>query len=808
MTDFIYAPLLGQSNAQNMHDFVGDDHAGFTRFEETLTQLTGTTTISAFYDETGDPITAAIGGSAVDGDVTSLPDHKTWWYPDSNQPGGALLNAVSLLQSQYQTLAAQGDVSMIILWSQGEQTAEAYAAAAPADKADIIQRYSDATRAIFDYLESELGFDMDFYLIQTGHLQKEGALNEGMTEAEIMAVNDGVDQVRLAQEALAATHTDTHLALNQDDLAMAFETGLPNKATDKWHFSPDSYEITGYRLAHIVADEMKLAQPPATPLIEFFETSNQIEPATSPLAEFFEGSNQADTLWGGALDDSIFGKTGDDSLRGLEGNDYILGAEGNDFIRGDGGNDSLLGGDDDDRLYGGGDDDALLGEAGDDFLNGENGHDFLMGGAGADFLRGGDDADTLIGGAGRDRLTGDEGEDIFRFFETTESVRQASQQDVIMDFQQGTDLIDLTGLGFSMVMSGQTEAGQLRIIYHSTLDRTYIRDDHGSDFEFFLEGDFSQTLTSDDFILDSPLIATPATSGDDNLNGNNNNNRLVGLGGDDEISGNIGNDTINGGAGQDTLAGGAGADIFQFTSLYDSTNGEGATARKYDAITDFEVGVDKIQLTGLGFTGLDSDGGRTETGEIRLAYSATTDRTYVRSDNVDFEFYLDGDYRLTLTEADFYFGEQTQQLLGSDNKDSLIGSSANEFMDGGAERDSLQGGAGNDLLDGGLGRDGLSGGEGADIFRFSHLEDSQRGPEGARTYDKITDFEVGIDQIDLSALTFFTVNTSGKQQGELRMKYSINSDRTYITDQNGSGFEFYLEGDYTALLTPADFIFS
>ena len=62
-------------------------------------------------------------------------------------------------------------------------------------------------------------------------------------------------------------------------------------------------------------------------------------------------------------------------------------------------------------------------------------------------------------------------------------------------------------------------------------------------------------------------------------------------------------------------------------------------------------------------------------------------------------------------------------------------------------RDKLDGGHDNDRLDGGDGNDVLNGGIGADTFVFS----SKLGPGNI---DKITDFEVGIDGIWLSAKVF------------------------------------------------------
>ncbi|MEH2434120.1 MAG: choice-of-anchor D domain-containing protein [Nostoc sp.] len=76
-------------------------------------------------------------------------------------------------------------------------------------------------------------------------------------------------------------------------------------------------------------------------------------------------------------------------------------------------------------------------------------------------------------------------------------------------------------------------------------------------------------------------------SGNDKLSGSNGNDTLFGGVGDDQLLGDTGNDWLYGGAGKDVLTGGYGADTFVLAS------GDGT-----DSITDFEIGKDRIALSG------------------------------------------------------------------------------------------------------------------------------------------------------------------------------------------------------------------
>ncbi|MBF9032857.1 hypothetical protein HKCCE2091_01285 [Rhodobacterales bacterium HKCCE2091] len=78
--------------------------------------------------------------------------------------------------------------------------------------------------------------------------------------------------------------------------------------------------------------------------------------------------------------------------------------------------------------------------------------------------------------------------------------------------------------------------------------------------------------------------------GDDELHGGTGNDTLLGKDGDDELFGDTGNDIIDGGEGADILTGGAGVDVFYFA--------EGDANDDRDVITDFEIGVDTIVISG------------------------------------------------------------------------------------------------------------------------------------------------------------------------------------------------------------------
>ncbi len=162
---------------------------------------------------------------------------------------------------------------------------------------------------------------------------------------------------------------------------------------------------------------------------------------------------------------------------------------------------------------------------------------------------------------------------------------------------------------------------------------------------------------------------------------------LVGTGHNDRLSGNAGEDRLKGDDGADHLDGGAGSDIL--------LGGAAADVLIGDTGDDFLYG------------GRDSDEMHGGQGDDRMRGNREDD-----------------------------------ELYGNGGVDVLFGGHGNDTLAGGHQKDYLLGESGNDRLDGGTDDDKMWGGGGRDAFVFA---------PGNYGYDRVMDFEIGRDQIDLSA---------------------------------------------------------
>jgi FG-GAP repeat protein/hemolysin type calcium-binding protein len=204
-----------------------------------------------------------------------------------------------------------------------------------------------------------------------------------------------------------------------------------------------------------------------------------------------------DNLIGSAHDDALTGDDGANQLEGGDGADSLAGGDGDDTLAGGDGLDTadystastgvtvslaataaqntgagldlltgieaLVGSASDDvlgaaiaggRLDGEGGDDLLTGSYGADTLDGGAAKDRVRGGSGADELHGGNQNDAIHGGngddivsgdGGKDKLWGDDGADRFVFAAVSDTAA-GKQRDIIQDFVQGVDVIDLSAI--------------------------------------------------------------------------------------------------------------------------------------------------------------------------------------------------------------------------------------------------------------------------------------------------------------------------------------------------------------------------
>ncbi|MFN3209316.1 MAG: beta strand repeat-containing protein [Roseovarius sp.] len=236
------------------------------------------------------------------------------------------------------------------------------------------------------------------------------------------------------------------------------------------------------------------------------------------------GGTGMDTLRGGDGDDLIKSASGNDSINGDGGDDIIRAGADNDIAHGDDGNDLILGQGGDDELMGGAGQDRLLGGSGNDTLDGGSGDDTLSGGGGNDELDGGEGDDRLYGdvgddilfnSAGQDRFEGGSGADTFVFDDHTVMGTGAAGRDLIFDFEDGIDVIDVSQMDADPSTAGIVDtftfvgasgftgtAGEIQISSvgsHTALDFDFDGD-AVADGTILLR-DFTGTITEDDFLF-------------------------------------------------------------------------------------------------------------------------------------------------------------------------------------------------------------------------------------------------------------------------------------------------------------------
>ena len=264
------------------------------------------------------------------------------------------------------------------------------------------------------------------------------------------------------------------------------------------------------------------------------------------------------------------------------------------------------------------------------------------------------------------------------------------------------------------------------------------------------------------------------TAADDSLNGDSNNNILMGLSGDDKLYGNDGSDTLIGGAGDDYLEGGTQGDTYVFAkghgqdTVYDYSYGaEGDDTVRFTDIASTEVKFRKngSNLTVFGYNGDDSV-------TIKDFFS----HSYTQIEKFEFS-----DKTLTLTQLaqdgfELHGTDADETIWGWDGKNIIYGEDGNDTIHGSSKEDVLNGGKGNDKLYGSDGSDTLIGGAGNDYLEGGTQGDTYVFAKG-HGQDTVYDYSYGAEGDDTVRFTdIASTEVKFRKNGSNLTVYGYNSD--------------------------------
>ena len=581
-------------------------------------------------------------------------------------------------------------------------------------------------------------------------------------------------------------------------------------------------------------------------------------------ANILNGSTGNDSLAGMDGNDTLTGNGGADTLDGGAGDDtYVLTASGATIVDISGTDTVVLMKDgitfagDAEIIRLGGTAHSLTGGTGDNVLEGGAGNDSIDGGAGNDLLLAGEGDDDLHATSGHDILSGGAGNDRYRLNGASADIEDFLGHDTL-DASEGTgnDYVDLSGATDSIIENEHVHLGGGGSTV-SPLDVQFLQDLTGSfaDDIMTVRGLVPQIVTALQAVqsnatfgvssfVDKPIAPFGVTGEwvyklEQALSADATTlaatyNRITNLSGSDAPESQI--EALMQLALHATETGFR-ADSARFVVLFTDAPfhvaGDGAaagitTANNGDAIMDGGgIGEDYPMIAQLasalqaaGIIPIFAVAGGYETTYQGLVHDlgrgAVVTLTANSSNIVDAITAGIGSATTThIEDAVGGIGDDTlvgslddNALTGAGGNDSLSGDAGNDLLSGGLGADTLTGGDGSDVLTGGAGADLLTGGAGGDTFVFTQRDSLRTG------FDVITDFQSGVDHIDLSAIdadlattgnqafTFIDAAAFGHVAGELRIA-TLAGFAELQGDTNGDGVaDFALRFDLTTGMAP------
>jgi Ca2+-binding RTX toxin-like protein len=562
-------------------------------------------------------------------------------------------------------------------------------------------------------------------------------------------------------------------------------------------------------------------------------------------ADFLIGTASGDTIHGGAGDDEIEGAEGSDELYGEDGNDLFYAAEGDgvDVYDGGAGRDTLsivseknttinlkLGtvsasGEGTDTVTGV---EAFVTGAGDDtFIDDESGQSY-NGGEGNDLIAFEFDAsDYRISTSGSgyliERAYVDRDADIATRYLTVKNIENFTFNGVVADIDDATT-VNVTGTAAGETLNGSNrndfiQGGGGNDILYGGLGSDILDGGEGTNqvrydgilSDYFFKENTDGTISIVSAVYGHDLAANVQTvrfTGDnstydiEDLLDDNQPGEIVGTSGDDVLSGTSGTDVIRGGLGNDTLQGGAGSDTYRYSA------GDGA-----DVIDDWAdpTSTDLLELSaGISPSAVTVERGNADIWDVVLGFgngdSVTIKGGFFAGSSVIEEVRFADNTVWDVADLRQIHLDQ-RETAGNDTIDGFI--DVNDLIHGGGGNDTIYAFSGNDTIYGDAGDDEIFGNEGDDTIIGGTGNDFMIGEAGSDVFvlhtgdgeDWINDFEVGVDKIDLSAIT----SISGFSELTANAAEWVAGSTWLYTDPNNY---VRLEGVSLASLQASDFIFA
>lgn len=362
----------------------------------------------------------------------------------------------------------------------------------------------------------------------------------------------------------------------------------------------------------------------------------------------------------------------------------------------------------------------------------------------ADNIIGNDKENYIISTLGNDTITGKKGNDSIINYEgnTTYNFNLGDGHDIIMDYKGSDKIVLGQNIKEEDVQYFRNNQDLIISIKNMTDSITilnwFLRDDYKIETIEYLSSGSSVTPN----YIENILSTTIATGYDDVIIGNDEDNIIDALAGNDYIEGRSGNDTIIGGLGKDIMKGGLGNDIYYVDNLGDlviENENEGNDTINSSVSYELPDNVENLTLIGTGdingrgnsldniITGNDSNNildGNSGTNTLK---GGKGDDTYIINSSNANDIIIENTSEGTDTVK-----SSITYTLSYDNVENLIltgendingtGNSLDNYIKGNSKNNILNGGAGNDILYGGGGNDTLYGGTGNDTYIIDTLD--------------------------------------------------------------------------------------